>query len=172
MSYILPLLAASFAAAMVELLAPRGEGGKLAAAVRMCAGLFLLVSLLTPLRAGIALLSDLADEASEIPGIEIDAPDASDYESTLQASLVALGEHELHAWVCETLQTRFAIPPDHVEVIFVWADTPDLPPPLGEVCLVVSGTAIFEDPHPIESYFTATLGIPCRVSVDVSPAAQ
>ena len=49
-AYILPLLAASLAAALVELLAPKGDGGRIAAHVRMIAGLYLLVALLNPLR--------------------------------------------------------------------------------------------------------------------------
>ena len=60
-SYILTLLSASLAASVVELLAPNGEGGRLASHIRMIAGLFLLVALLTPLREGIRLLREAAD---------------------------------------------------------------------------------------------------------------
>ena len=41
-NYILTLLAASLAACMIELLAPKGDGGRTASYVRMIAGLFLL----------------------------------------------------------------------------------------------------------------------------------
>ena len=67
-TYILSLLAASLAAAVVELITPKGEGGRLVSHVRMVAGLFLLVALLAPLREGITLLLDAAqgDMASRV----------------------------------------------------------------------------------------------------------
>jgi len=60
MPYLLSLLTASLAAAIAELLAPKGEGGRITAHIRMVAGLFLLVALLNPLREGIRLLRDAA----------------------------------------------------------------------------------------------------------------
>ncbi len=162
MSYILSLLAASFAAVVVELLAPRGEGGRLAASVRMCAGLFLLVALLGPLRAGVALLGSLADALPEFPTHE-----APDRESERLAPVVALGEAALVEWVTETLSTEFSLPPDRVEVMCVWAESADGLPPLTELHIVLLGSAMLTDPHPIEAHFADALDIPCRVSVAV-----
>ncbi len=158
--YILSLLAASVAAAIVELLAPRGEGGRMTAQVRMVAGLFLLVALLHPLRAGIDFLMSLPEQSMEMP-----EQDAAAYESTLKASILSLGNAELTAWVRETLETSFGIAPEQAEIVPVWDEGEALSPPLVELCIVLSGRAILEDPHAIESYFADALGCPCRVSV-------
>ncbi len=159
--YILSLVAASVAAALIELLAPRGEGGRMAAQVRMVAGLFLLVALLNPLRVGLKYLTGLGDS------VEMGSPsvEPSDYEATLQASVLTLGSAELGAWVKEILASDFSVPPDRVEVIPVWEDSDTLPPPLSELCIVLSGSAMLTDPHPIEAYFSGVLGCPCRVSI-------
>ncbi len=161
MHYILSLTAASIAAVVVELLAPRGEGGRLASSVRMTAGLFLLVALLSPLRAGLELLTGLAEGSLELPAAE-----TVDYGSTWQGALVAMGERELVAWAVDALYADFSVPPAHAEVIPVFAEDGDaLPPPLSELCIVLHGASVLEDPHPIEEYFTAALGVPCRVTV-------
>ncbi len=165
--YILSLAAASLAAALVELLAPKGEGGRLAAGIRMVAGLFLLVALLSPLRAGLELLVGLSDGTVDLP-VGVPSVEAEDYESTLQASILSLGEAELTAWVGETLRTAFGVSPEEAEVIPVWAESEALPPPLAEVYILLSGTAALEDPHPIEAYFADALGCSCRVSVTLS----
>lgn len=162
--YILSLVAAALAAAVVELLAPRGEGGRITAQVRMVAGLFLLVALLLPLRDGVAFLSELADgEGPSIPSY-----DAPDYEATLQAAVLSMGSAELTAWVTSTLAETFSVPPEQVEVVPVWAEGETVPPPLTEVCIVLSGKAALTDPHPIEAFFADVLGCPCRVSVSFS----
>ncbi len=160
MTYILSLAAAALAAALVELLAPKGSGGRLASGVRMTAGIFLLVALITPLRAGLDLLTHLSDGDLELPAVAV-----PDYESTFQDALLSLGESELTVHVTEILQSEFDIPPDLVSVVPVWRDSGEVPPPLHELCVVLSGKAMLENPHPIEAYFTDTLGVPCRVSV-------
>ncbi len=159
-AYILSMLAAALLCAVVELLAPKGEGGRLASGVRMVAGLFLLVALLAPLRAGLDVLSDFVGQDIDTP-----AEDAEGYESAWEASILALGHAELTAWVTETLTTEFGIAADCVEVVPVWGESDTVTPPLSEVCIVLSGRAMAEDPAPIEAYFAAALGCPCRVSV-------
>ena len=159
--YILSLVAAAMAAAVVELLAPKGEGGRISAQVRMVAGLFILVALLLPLRDGVAFLTELSDGG----GLAIPSYDAPDYESTLQASVVSLGSAELSAWVTSTLEAEFSISPDLAEVVPVWGESDTTPPPLAEVYIVLSGKAVLTDPHPIEAFFADALGCPCRVSI-------
>ena len=161
--YIFSLVAAAMAAAVVELLAPKGEGGRIAAQVRMVAGLFLLVALLLPLRDGVAFLAGLSDG----DGLAIPSYDVPGYESTLQASVLSMGSAELAAWITATLETEFSVSPELAEVLPVWGAIEATTPPLAEVYIVLSGKAALTDPHPIESFFADALGCPCRVSVSL-----
>ena len=147
--YVLSLVAASITAAVVEMLAPRGEGGRIAAQVRMVAGLFLIVSLLVPLRDGLTFLSDLA----EGEGIVVPSYDVPDYEATLQASVLAMGSEEVSVWVVSVLEDKFSVSAEYVEVIPVWSDGESIPPPLAELYILLSGKAALTDPLPI-SYFS------------------
>ena len=151
------------AASIVELLAPRGEGGRIAAQVRMVAGLFLIVALLLPLRDGVAFLADLADG----DGLDVDIPsyDIPTYEATLQASLLSMGSEEVAAWVRDTVAEELSISADLVEVVPVWEESESIPPPLAEVYVALSGSAMLADPRIIEALVSEALGCPCRVSV-------
>ena len=91
-AYVLTLLAASLAAAVVELIAPKGEGGRLANHVRMIAGLFLLVTLMNPLREGLAILKAAVE--GDLPRrmeSKLEAATPEDHEAAFEASLAAMG---------------------------------------------------------------------------------
>ena len=47
-TYVYTLLASALGLALVELVSPKGEGGKLVASIRMLAGLCLVAVLLSP----------------------------------------------------------------------------------------------------------------------------
>ena len=163
--YVLTLLAASLVAAAVELITPKGEGGRLVAHVRMVAGLFLLVALLVPLREGITLLRDAADGdvASRVEGLIPEAYQA-DYEAVFGESLAAMGEGEVKAWVLETLESHFGIPPSGCAVSVdctYEADTLAV----SEVKITLMGAYGLQDPHPIEDRIFTQLHCACFVTV-------
>ena len=165
-AYILPLLSAILAAAVVELLAPKGEGGRLAAQIRMIAGLFLLAALLQPIREGIALLRDAATGqlADRLEAVILDVT-PEDYESALGDTLTSVGREEVEAWVGNLLETRFSVPPSGCTV-FAACDCTDRTLCITEVRISLHGQYVLQDPHPIEKAVTEALGCPCYVTVD------
>ena len=164
-NYIFTLLAASLAAAVVELLAPRGEGGRLTSHVRMVAGLFLLVALLEPLRAGMSLLRDAVD--GELTGrLESMLPDGGDdgYGAVFGDTLTAISRDEVEAYVISALETEFGIPPEGCTVSALCAYEEEVLT-LTEVRISLHGAYTLRDPHPIEDYFAEALSCPCYVTV-------
>lgn len=168
-SYVLTLLAASLSAAVVELIAPKGEGGRLANHVRMIAGLFLLVTLLNPLREGLAILQAAAEgDLTQRIESKIEAATPKDHEATFGASLAAMGQAETESWVTETLQTHFSIPPTDCAVEALCdalcnAENQTLT--LRELRIGLKGGSALQNPHPIEAYFSEALNCPCYVVV-------
>ena len=164
--YILTLLAASLAVAVIELLAPKGEGGRLASHVRLVAGLFLLVLLLNPLREGISLLRKAADGDLTL---RLDSPmdltyDSAAYDRVFRDTLAEVGRGEVEAWVTNTLQTEFSIPPSDCAVEAVCeADGEKIS--LRELRIGLSGAYRLQNPHPIEVFFAEKLGCACYVTV-------
>lgn len=166
-TYVLTLLAASVSAAVIQLLAPKGEGGKLGEHVRMIAGLFLLVSLLTPLGEGLALLRSAAEgELAEHLTVEIPEGAPGDYGDVFSDTLTFVGQEEVKAWVVSELETRFAIPPSGCRVSVACAVEEEVLT-VSEVRIALSGRYVTNDPHPIESHFSEALECLCYVTVDL-----
>ena len=164
--YILSLLSASLVAAVVELIAPKGEGGRMASHIRMVAGLYLLVALLNPLKEGISLLRSMADGdlVSRVESI-IHSDAETDYHGVFGDSLATIGADEVSAWVTEAMETRFSIPP---EGCVVWAscEYTDDTLTVTEVRISLHSPYTLSDPHPMEAYYGDQLGCPCYVTVD------
>ena len=169
-AYVLTLLSASVAVCVIELLLPKGDGGRVAAHVRLVAGLFLLVALLNPLREGLLLLRSAAtgelgelleDRLPPIPSAEV-------YGEAFGDTLSEVGRQEVEAWALETLELVFAVPAEGCAVEAVCeaegnAETPTLT--LRELRIGLRGKHALQDPHPVEDYFSERLGCPCFVTV-------
>ena len=163
--YILTLLAASVAVSVIEMLVPKGDGGRLTACVRVVTGLFLLVALLHPLQEGLRILRAVAEgdltDALEVR-VEEDSPE--DYRATFYQSLAAVGEEEMEAWVIETLETTFGIPPTGCAVEAIWRSEGEGVMP-EELRIGLRGRYALEDPRPLESFYALRFGCPCYVTV-------
>ena len=166
-AYVLTILSASLAAAVVELLAPKGEGGRIAGHVRMIAGLFLIVALLRPLGEGLRFLASAA-EGDLTARLEEALPEgeSEDYEEVFGSTLSAVSRAEVEAFVISALDSVFGIPPEDCAVEAV-CDTEDSAVSLREVRISLCGGSALENPHPIESYITAQLQCPCYVTVQI-----
>ena len=164
MPYLLSLLTASLAAAIAELLAPKGEGGRITAHIRMVAGLFLLVALLNPLREGIRLLRDtaLGDPAARLEDL-IPSDLKTDYAAVFGDSLTAISSREVEAWITTELESRFDIPPSGCRV-WVSCSYEEDTLTVTEARIALLGQYSLKDPHTIESYFSDQLNCPCFVT--------
>lgn len=164
-TYILTILVASLSVAIIELLAPKGEGGHISSHVRMIAGLFLVVALLNPLQEGILFLRSAA-EGNLADRLEDMLPEASveNYEEVFLGTITDLGAEETEAWVISVLETVFHIPPAACTVEAV-CEAEENSLSLREVRIALSGAYIWEDPHPIETYVSKQLQCPCYVTV-------
>ncbi len=163
-TYILTLLAASLAAAVIELLSPKGEGGRIASHVRLVAGLFLLVMLLEPLQEGLNLLRSAAagELTIRLPQAS-DIHDTADYGYAFWDTVEAVSRGEVEAWVTEILEAEFSIPPSDCVVEAVCERDGD-GLVLRELRIGLRGKYMLKDPHPIEAYFSERLGCPCYVT--------
>ncbi len=167
-TYILTLLSAALMAAVVELLSPKGEGGRTASHIRMVAGLFLLVALLEPLRAGMELLRNAVSgdlTARLEAALPVESPE--DYGAIFGDTLTAISRNEVEAFVRSALESDFGIPSsDHtVAAICAYEDGTLI---LQELRISLHGSHLLHDPHPIEAYFTEKLNCPCFVTVGQS----
>ena len=169
-AYVLTLLSASVAVCIIELLLPRGDGGRMASHLRLVSGLFLLVLLLNPLREGLLFLRSAATGelgdlvADRLPSLSYDDV----YDDAFAATLAEMGRQEVEARVTETLEIVFAIPAEGCAVEAVCKTTDDTEGTsltLRELRIGLRGQYALEDPHPIEDYFADRLECPCHVTI-------
>ena len=164
-SYILTLLSASLAAAVIELLVPKGDGGRIAAYVRMVSGLFLLVALLNPLKEGIHILQAAADgDLAGMMAEQIPSPEPDEYRDAFASTLTSVGKQETESFVTETLESVFGIPPQyHAVEAVLESDGESMA--LREIRIGLKGKHFLEDPHPMEKFYAERFGGPCYVTV-------
>lgn len=162
--YILTLLSASLAAAVVELLSPKGEGGRIVSHIRMIAGLFLLVVLLNPLKEGVELLRRATD-GSLTDRLEsmLPANPSADYEAIFGDTITAVSRDEVEAFVVSVLGSDFGIPPSGctVSASCVYEDAALT---VTEIRIALHGVYMMKDPHPIEACFAERLNCDCFVT--------
>ncbi len=164
-TYVYTLLASALGLALVELVSPKGEGGKLAASIRMLAGLCLVAVLLSPLREGVRLLSSFRDGTLSERVEEMIPEDAlPDYGEVFGNTLTAVTEQEVEAWTLSLLSSVYGIPAEGCAVSAL-CTYEDETVTITEVRIALMGKYALTDPHPIESAVTQTLGCPCFVTV-------
>ena len=165
-AYAYTLLTAAVAVALIELIAPKGEGGKLSSAVRMIAGLYMLVVLLHPLREGIRLLSDLTDGTlSDRMEAMLPEEELPDYQAVLGETLTHVSRQEVENWTRSFLESAYAIPPEGCSISAVCTYESEILT-ITEVRIALLGKYALENPHPIEAAVTQALGCPCYVTVE------
>ncbi len=169
---LMTLILAALAAAVVELLVPHLDGGRMAAYVRMIGGLFLLVVLIAPVTEAVTLWREAAEgELNErLPEAFLPAGEPTDYTAVWRETLAATGEAAVTKWVQETLAADFAISAEEatVSVVCTVSDaTGDAAgvPVVQEVRIALSGGAILQDPRRMEAVIGEALGCLCFVTV-------
>ena len=164
-AYILSVIAAAVLAAVAERICPRGEGERLSAHIRMVAGLFVLVTMLVPVREGVKLLLDAAegDMASRVEAL-IPSGTPADYGEVFGESLTGLSQGELTAFVTAAMENEFGVPPTGCAVQVACGYGEGMVT-VQEARISLLGQYALTDPHPIEAYFGELLGCPCYVTV-------
>lgn len=165
--YVLSVLAAVLLAAVTEKLSPAGEGGRIAAHVRFLTGLFIILSLLSPLTSAVEWITSAAEGglSGDLTN-GITRPTGTDYSEMLGDTLTSVSRAEGEAWVEKALQDRFAIPSDGCSVEVVCASDGETVR-FSEIRIALTGSYALGDPHPIEAYVRESLGCPCYVTVQM-----
>lgn len=163
MTYVYALILTAVTAVVVELMMPEG---RMSGVVKGVLGLCLLVTLLAPIKEGIALIRQVATGEITLPQGGDHMLNGEDYQGHLRDELATLGEQEVLAWVSMTLEQVFGIASkNHTCTVTMGVAADGMTPVVERVTLILSGTAIFEDPHAIEAYIAEQLNCSCTVAV-------
>ena len=160
--YLLALLAASLCAMLIGFFAPSGVGGGLSAHLKLLLSLVLICVLVSPL----AEVSDTVRDwlAGDLPFWETDERE-EDYRTQLEDSLSNTSKSYFIQMLTETLRREFSLEDGEVRCVVQWnAEETDIRPT--RVTVLLSGRAIWKDPHAIKDYVEALLQCECVVAVE------
>ncbi|MBQ8311213.1 MAG: hypothetical protein IJX80_09415 [Clostridia bacterium] len=162
-TYLISLIAAAMVAALIGILSPDGERGGIAKHMRFLVSLFLLCVLIAPLRETIGILSDFANGKSESP--EIGEIEKQDYQKEMENAMSASSKAYLVQLLTQALEKNFSIESGNVRCSVRWTDADGTLSPT-RVTVILSESAIWSDPEPIERFVTELLGCECVTAIE------
>ncbi len=161
-AYLMGLLLASLAAALVGILTPEGERGGIGKHMRLLTSLFLICVLIVPLKGAIEGIRSFLSGEWSLPGNEAENPD---YADRVEEALDAASEAYFVQMLVQTLTEEFSISPDDVRCTVSWEKENEAFRPR-EVRIILSGRAIWQDPRKLEEFTENLLGCPCITAIE------
>ncbi len=147
---------------MLGILAPSTNGKGVSGHLRLACALFLICILLSPLK---NILSGTVDwlnggSADTLPGVV----DQEEYEQELKEAMTASSKTYLTQLLIERLESEFAIKAGEVRCAIQWESGTEARP--RRVSVILSGSAIWQDPERIENYVEGLLGCDCVSAIE------
>lgn len=155
-TYLLSVLGASLAVALVGILTPNGSSRHM----KLISSLFLICVLIAPLPKAFTALRDFGESLS--PG---ESGGNDDYQTQLQEAVNSASRTYFAQTLTQLLQTQFSLTAGEVRCSIRWADDSNGMRPL-HVTVILSGSAIWKDPAPMEQFVTDLLGCECTSAVE------
>ncbi|MBQ9784737.1 MAG: hypothetical protein IJW29_04470 [Clostridia bacterium] len=160
-AYLLTVIAASLITSLVGILSPSGERGGLSKHTGLVTALFLVCILASPVKGALEQLLTWSDGDLPLP----EGTQKEDYEELLGQSTELSSKRYFTQCLTETLQTQFGLDAGTVRCAVQWRETDGTASP-SHVTVILSGSAIWKDPHAIEDYVRTLLDCECDVAVE------
>ena len=162
-AFILSLISAALAVAILSILSPSGSSDGIAKHVRLLSSLFLICVMLAPVKEFITGIQDVANGTLTLP--ELDIPDRSDTEELLQSALDGASKEYFVQSLTLLLEEEFGIATGNARCVVKWAQTEDGEKP-ETITVILSGNAIWKDPSRIEAFTKDLLGCECVTAIE------
>lgn len=161
-AYIISLVSASIAVALISILSPEGSGGGIAKHIRLLSALFLICVLIAPVGKFIGGLRDLANGDFSLP--QIDLPNEEDGNLQMQDALDDASKKYFLDSLTILLLQEFSIQEGDLSCKAVWTERDGQAVPK-KITVILSGSAIWKDPNKIQSFVSELLGCECVTAI-------
>ena len=156
-AYLLSLITASVCIAVAGVLAPSGGIGKY---VRLLCALFLITVISAPLGGLLGGFRELVNGDWRLPTWEEESSNSPSLQETINEASKAYFSESL----TRLLEEEFSIRQGEIECRTVWStDTEKITPK--SIRLLLSGSAVWKDPHAIEAYVVDLLQCECIIAI-------
>ncbi|MBQ8432209.1 MAG: hypothetical protein IJX28_04930 [Clostridia bacterium] len=159
--YSLVLLALSLG--LAELLRPGKEKTTPGNPVKILCSLLLLCALASPLTSLLSRLVQWKEQGvqSLLPDVTTSQPPAQALEQALEQTSKAYFTQLL----TQTLENEFSIPTGQVRCTVEWTETDGSLRP-SRVTVILSGSAVWKDPHAMEDFVSMLLNCECQSAIE------
>jgi len=155
--YLLSLLGASFAVALVGILSPNGSVKHM----RLISSLFLICVLAAPLPKAIGSLHSFTEELNGAPG----ESGNNDYTEQMEEAVNSASRAYFAQTLTQMLEQRFSIKTGEVRCLIQWAQDGEQLRPL-KITVILSGSAIWKNPADLEEFVQNLLGCECVTAIE------
>jgi len=159
-AYILSVVGASLAAALIILLTPDGKGGGILKHVKLLTSLALLCVIINPFLSFVKSLSETNFDNFKDEILK-DVNESDPYESILYESLSKMSADELEKELKNRICENFGIDGGNLEVNAEYTIEENTFS-FKRITVILSGGAIFKNPYDIEAYVKELTGIECK----------
>ena len=157
-TYLLSLLGASLAVALIGILAPAGASKHM----KLISSLILICVLIAPLPKAIGSVWSMVEDFTEQGG---QSGSSSDYNGQMQEAVNSASKTYFAQTLTQLLEQQFSIPPGEVRCSIRWAEgTEQLQPQ--KITLILSGSAIWKNPNDMEKFVSELLGCECVTAIE------
>lgn len=157
--YLLSVLAAALVIALVGILAPNGSGSSL----KLVSALFLLLAIAAPLP---KLLTSIPQRIEDLFQVGGQKGDEEDFRQETDLTLENASKAYLAQSLTQLLEEKFSIPAGEVRCTVRWVEGDEIRPE--KVTVILSGSAIWKNPAPIEETVTQLLGCECVTAIETN----
>lgn len=158
--YLLSLFGASLATALIHLLAPEGTQGGVSKYLKLLCSLFLLAVIVSPLPHALREIRSLPDRIPDLGGTKSGGLPESVQEALDESSKIAFARS-----LTQLLEHRFSIPAGEIRCVIRWEEREDDTLP-EEITLLLSGSAIWQDPDELEAFVTSLVHCTCKTALE------
>ena len=162
-TYLVTLITASMALALVGILSPRGAKDGIAKHMRLLTAFITVCILIAPLRDAIASLGGILSGDTELPWEEPQEDER--YEQQMNEALQNASTSYFTQMLTEMLQSRFEIADGEIRCAVTWEQDNEMLSPV-RVTVILSGRAIWKDPAQIEAFVSELLGCECVSAIE------
>ena len=156
-TYLLSLLGASLAVALVSILAP----DKFSKHIKLIASLFLICVLIAPLPRAIGSIQSLIDGINGDTGND----SSSDYTDRMDDAINSASKTYFAQTLTQMLEQQFSIPAGEIRCAVQWAEDEETLRPQ-KITVILSGSAIWKNPANIENFVSGLLGCECVTAIE------
>lgn len=161
--YLISLIGAAIAVALIRMLSPEGEGSSIAKHVKLLTALLLISVLISPVVDLIGGVRAWASGEHSFPWEDRDHSQSNT--ENLQNALDSASTTYFSDMLTQTVANRFGISPGEVRCAVQWTEAGDALVP-ERVTVILSGQAIWLDPAQIETFVRELLGCDCVSAIE------